>query len=717
MFPSWQSVLSGALSGAARAATPDPLFRAAFEQAPFSMQVFLPDGQCLTANPAWERLWSSGRENLASYNIRKDPQLAEKGVGALIERAFAGEAVSIPPLLYAPAASGFEGVPRWVETWVYPICDPEGTLSGVVVVHQDVTGRKVVENERLELLDRTAAARHEAEKSERLYAFLAEAGTALVSSLDYRATLASVARMAVPRVADWCIVDLVEEDGNHLRIAAEQAGGARTGEAGAFAGLFPFDPGVCLAGLVANGGAELVSEIDDAALDRLAATADCRRRLASLGPCSYMGASMSARGRTLGGIGFLSTGSGRRYTPEDLRMAEDLAHRAALAIDNARLYEDATRERAAAEAALRARAESEERFRSLSTCSPVGKLTTDVAGRCTWTNPRCQAICGFTADQALGYGWLDFVHEADRPSVSLGWRETMRTGGEYSREVRFGQPGSDIRWAHVRSAPMLSSQGELIGHVATFEDITERKLAEDELRRYNDELQRFAWVASHDLKEPLRTVATYTQLLAKRFPGALDGEAAEFTRYVVDGVDRMRQLIDDLLTYSRLINARGETTRLISSQAALEWALMGLQPAIQESGAEVTFEELPVVFADPVQLGQLFQNLIGNAIKYRSAERPRIHLSAGRTGEEWTFRVRDNGIGIDPAYRERIFGVFKRLHGREYPGTGIGLAICKKIVESHGGRIWVESRQGQGATFFFTLPAMDREAPGKESRQ
>ena len=230
----------------------------------------------------------------------------------------------------------------------------------------------------------------------------------------------------------------------------------------------------------------------------------------------------------------------------------------------------------------------------------------------------------------------------------------------------------------------------------------------EELIRSNADLQQFAYVASHDLQEPLRMVASYTQLLAKRYKGKLDADADDFIGYAVNGATRMQRLINDLLTYSR-VTSQGKAFEQVDCDLLLDGVLSTLRLTIEENHAVVTHDALPKLTADSGQLGQLFQNLVSNAIKFHGAEPPRVHISAERRNQEWLFSVRDNGIGVDPQYADRIFVIFQRLHDREeYPGTGIGLALCKKIVERHGGHIWVESQPGRGATFLFTIPIEQR---------
>jgi light-regulated signal transduction histidine kinase (bacteriophytochrome) len=229
------------------------------------------------------------------------------------------------------------------------------------------------------------------------------------------------------------------------------------------------------------------------------------------------------------------------------------------------------------------------------------------------------------------------------------------------------------------------------------------RAAEDELRRSNEQLRRFTYVVAHDLKEPMRAVSTYAQLLRTRYQGRLDADADDFIAFITDGVGRMNTFIQDMLRYSQTTDAQLDR-KPISLDAVLTWALMEIQAAVTESGAEITRSPLPELWVDGMRISQVFANLIGNAIKYRRDENPRIHISAAEQETSWVISVRDNGQGIDPKYKDQVFTLFKRLHGRETPGSGVGLAICKDIVERHGGRIWVESSPGQGSDFLFAIP-------------
>jgi PAS domain S-box-containing protein len=285
----------------------------------------------------------------------------------------------------------------------------------------------------------------------------------------------------------------------------------------------------------------------------------------------------------------------------------------------------------------------------------------------------------------------------------------MTTFDNYEVEHDFATIGRRIMLLNARQIERVLGKERII--LLAIEDITERKQVETrlmgvmaDLERSNKDLEQFAYVASHDLQEPLRMVSSYTQLLAQHYEGRLDEKAKKFMDYAVDGAFRMQRLINDLLTYSR-VGTRGKPLETTDTHALLGEAIINLAALIEEKRAIITNDDLPTVLADTSQLMQVFQNLISNAIKFQGENVPHVHVSVQDKGREWVFSIRDNGIGIERRYADRVFVIFQRLHTRqEYPGTGIGLALCKRIVERHGGRIWFESEPGNGSTFFFTMP-------------
>ena len=315
-------------------------------------------------------------------------------------------------------------------------------------------------------------------------------------------------------------------------------------------------------------------------------------------------------------------------------------------------------------------------------------------------------------------GWAATVHPDDLARETEKVMRALRGEEEFDSEFRVIWPDQSVRHIKANASVQRDESGKAVHMVGTNWDITNQKHAEEELKRTvaelalsNADLDQFASVASHDLQEPLRAVAGCTELLARGYRDKLDARAGELIQHTVEGAKRMQTLIHDLLAYSR-VGTRGKGIAQTDSNAALDRALANLATAIRETGAVITRDPLPVLKADPTQLPQLFQNLIANGLKFSAGKKPEIHIGAQQMDGGWVFSVRDRGIGIEPQYRDRIFVIFQRLHTRtEYPGTGIGLAICKRIIERHGGRIWVESEPGQGSTFHFTIPEEGTHAP------
>lgn len=353
--------------------------------------------------------------------------------------------------------------------------------------------------------------------------------------------------------------------------------------------------------------------------------------------------------------------------------------------------------------------ESEKRLNKAQEMAHLGSWELDLPGNQLSWSDEVYRIFGLEPGEfpATYEAFLEAVHPEDRAAVDAAYAGSVREGKDsYEIEHRVVRRSSgEVRYVHERCVHSRDAGGAVVRSVGMVHDITERKKAEVELKRSNENLEQFAYVASHDLQEPLRMMSSYSALLARRYKGKLDPDADDFINYIVDGAGRLQRLINDLLAYSRA--GRGEKAEVgVDCGALLTRVLAGMKVAIDESGAAVTSGPLPELTGSESSFVQLFQNLVGNAIKFRGKEAPHIHVGAVRKGRNWLFSVKDNGIGIEAQYKDRIFLIFQRLHGREeYPGTGIGLSICKKIVEAAGGKIWLESEPGKGSTFYFTIPA------------
>jgi PAS domain S-box-containing protein len=720
----------------------------------------------------------------------------------------------------------------------------------------------------------------ELKRAEDSLRFLARASALLTSSLDYEATLMALTQLSVPRLADWCALDILGDDGVVRRLAVAHTDAAKVKLAHELRQRYPPNPSDAhgVYQVLRTGRSEVFPDIPEELLVANTRDAEHLRIVRELGLRSSLMVPLTARERTFGTLHLVNDKSGRRFTSADVSFAEQLAARAALAVDNARLYRDALR--------------AEERFRSLVNATSQAVWVTRPDGEVLEDSPSWRAFTGQPREEYQGFGWLAVIHPEDQERVRRGWEAARALKQPYEVEMRLRRPDGSYSVTLSRAVPLLDSKGSVREWMGTTTDISIQRQAEEasrrlereqrarrlealraevsevlsredtparlmqacaeaivqhlkmlplvqlwtwsrearalllegnagpaapfstqpsrvelgqllagavgqsrqpllvndvqedprlrsrpwaqvhglvsflgtpllvrgqlvgvlavfgqhpleeetlaslatmadgiaqglerrraelalqaharELARSNEELQQFAYVASHDLQEPLRMVASYTQLLARRYRGKLDPDADEFIAYAVGGVNHMQRLIQDLLAYSR-VGTSGHEFKPLESGRALDKALANLKTLVDETGALLVRGGLPWVMADETQLIQLFQNLVGNALKFRGQAPPRVVVEAERQGNEWRFTVEDNGIGIEPQYFERIFVIFQRLHGKEeYPGTGIGLAICKKIVERHGGRIGLESRSGQGTTFWFTLPAVPTSSP------
>jgi PAS domain S-box-containing protein len=350
-------------------------------------------------------------------------------------------------------------------------------------------------------------------------------------------------------------------------------------------------------------------------------------------------------------------------------------------------------------------------------------ISKDLTGTIMSWNKSAERLFGYTAHEAIGRSIL-LIIPPERVEEEPKILERLKRGErvDHFETIRVHKNGSRLNIS-LTISPVRDASGRIVGASKIARDITGRvrqekalREANEALKRANADLEQFAYSAAHDLQEPLRMVATYSELLRKKFGGRLGPRADEYIAFTVEGAVRMENLLRDLRIYTQVSTAEHEPVAEINANEVLKRALQNLEVAMKDSGASVTNTELPHVCIYEFQLEQVFQNLIGNAIRYRGSEAPRIHITACMAGDEWVFSVQDNGIGIDPKFKEHIFGIFKRLHSAsEYPGTGMGLAICKRIIERGGGRMWVESTPGHGSTFYFTVqcgePAKGQSEP------
>jgi PAS domain S-box-containing protein len=359
-------------------------------------------------------------------------------------------------------------------------------------------------------------------------------------------------------------------------------------------------------------------------------------------------------------------------------------------------------------AALR---ESEVRFRLMADTAPVLIWMSDPDAQCMFFNKPWLEFTGRTLEQEQGNGWSEGLHPDDFQFFRDTYHSAFRSRESFRMEYRLRRADDTYRWVLNTGIPRFAPDGSFAGYIGSCIDISDRKQMEEmlnyrtlEVQAMVVELQQLARVATHDFQEPLRMVISYVQLLRQRYQGKLDPDAEQWIAYAVEGSRRLQRLILDLLAYHE-VGTRTQEFTAVNCEAVLTGVFSDLRRSIADRGAVITHDPLPTVWGDLTQLQIVFRNLASNGIKFHHQEPPHVHISATQSKTAWVFTVRDNGSGIDPQYLDRLFLVFQRLHAREpYPKPGVGLAMCKKIIERHGGRIWCESELGKGTTFFFTIP-------------
>ncbi len=560
-----------------------------------------------------------------------------------------------------------------------PVLDASGKVVGASKVARDVTASRRAEQAIQALNDQLSADLSAMVRMQ-------EISTRLVQAEDFRHLLDEILSAGVEITdADMGNIQLLEDGA--LKIVAQR------GFEAAFLDFFnSVSHSVVACGTALERGERVIVE-DVTESPIFTGTAAIEVMLAAGARAVQSTPLVSRSGR---GLGMFSTHyrSPRRPGDRELRMLDLLARQAADLI-----------ERKQAEAAL---LESEARFRQLADSMPQIVWTARPDGYTDYYNERWFEYTGFSRDKFGDESYEPLLHSDDVKPCHEAWYGAVKTGQPYRIEYRFRDRHENRwRWFMGRALPVREG-GKIVKWFGSCTDIDEQKRNEEDLRRANQDLEQFAHSASHDLQEPLRMVSTYSELLKREFGSRLGATGDEYIGYTIEGALRMEQLLKDLRAYTLASTSALEPAGDTDVDGSLDKALANLKAGIRESGASITRTDLPRVRIHDVQLEQLFQNLVGNAIRYKGSEPPRIHIAAERRGSEWLFSVEDNGIGIAPQYKEQIFELFKRLHSvAEYPGTGMGLAICQRIVERAGGRLWVESEPGRGSTFFFTVPCRE----------
>ncbi|MBD2740196.1 PAS domain-containing protein [Coleofasciculus sp. FACHB-1120] len=555
--------------------------------------------------------------------------------------------------------------------------------------------------------------------------FLGEATTLLTSSLDYQTTLETLAQLAVPQLADWCSIDMLDENQTIRRLAVVHQDPSKVDWAYQLQERYPPDPDAPygLPNVLRTGEAELYAEVPDSLLVEVARDAEHLEILRNIGFTSAMVVPLVARGRTLGAITFTSAESGRHYGQADLTFACELARRAALAVDNAGLFKTLQQElaeRQRTEAALR---ESEERFRTMADTAPVLLWVAGTGGQCDFFNQRWLTFRGRTLEEELDQGWSQGVHPEDLQRCSDTYQAAFQVHKNFQMEYRLLRADGQYRWVLDTGTPRFLADGSFAGYIGSCVDITERKIAEEALcdraaelarlstiltntnaalEKRNAELDHFAYIVSHDLKAPLRAISNLSTWIEEDLLDLLNPETQRNMNLLRGRVHRMEALINGLLQYSRvgriktvvdLVDVDTLLAEVISSLAPPPTFTITIQPG------------MPTFLTERSSLEQVFANLLSNCFKHHPRSDGTATISVQDKEAFYEFAVADDGCGIDPQYHEKIFVMFQTLEARDkVENTGVGLAIVKKVIENKGGTIYLKSQLNQGSTFYFTWP-------------
>ncbi len=636
---------------------------------------------------------------LKFFGYATDELIGKRAVGTIIpERTESGfDAASMAedilrhPEIYATNVHQNickDGSLVWVSWANSPIYDDEGNLLEILSIGNDLSKQKEAEE----------ALR----KSESRFRLLSEIGRELLASDNPQDIVKSLCTEIMNFLDCQAFFNyLVDDSGVRLELNAYS--GISDEEADKIKRL---DFGIAVCSTVASGGSRIIAEDVQNSRDHLTDL------VSSFGIHAYCSHPLKAQGKILGTLSFGSR-KRPRFTQDEIELMRTVADQVALAMQRVKSENELIRHREHLEELVAEQTNeirsANEYNRGLIECSLDPIVTISADGKVTDSNRAVELVTGVSRKQHIGSNFAEYFTEPDK--AEEGYKRVLKDGiiRDYPLTIRHvSGRTTDVLY---NATVYRNDEGKIQGVFAAARDVTEIRKVQDEQRRLiaelarsNTDLEQFAYVASHDLQEPLRMISSYTQLLARRYKDKLDSDANEFIGFAVDGALRLQALINSLLMYSR-VGRKGNPFADVDCHGVVAEAIANLKAAVEESGASISADDLPVVYGDEMQLVQLFQNLISNSIKFRGDENPQIIISAERGDSQWVFSVADNGIGIEPQYHDRIFVIFQRLNPREkYAGTGMGLAICKKIVERHGGRIWFESVPGLGTTFFFTIP-------------